>query len=122
MLLPAHNKYHMPLIQKLKDPLTAGIGVLSATYLISLAKILHDRKKRHGSWKETLLGYTDKEDVLPTAIASAATLGTGALGYLKDKRDHIGTKNERIALGLLGAIPGTVLGIQALKANLAKNE
>ena len=112
----------MPLIQKLKDPLTASIGLLGATGLITLAKVLHDRKKRHGSWKETLLGDTDKEDVLPTAIASAATLGTGALGYLKDRRDHIGTKNERIVGGLLGAVPGIALGIQALKANLAKNE
>ena len=112
----------MTIIQKLKDPLNAGIGILGATGLAALAKLLHDRKKRHDSWKETLLGNTDKEDALTTAIASAATLGTNALSYLKDKRDHLGTKNERIAYGLLGAVPGIALGIQAIKAHLSKNE
>ena len=79
-------------------------------------------KKRHDSWKETLLGNTDKEDALTTAIASTTTLGTNALSYLKDKRAHLGTKKERIAYGLLGAIPGIALGIQAIKAHLSKNE
>lgn len=37
---------NMPLIQKLKDPLTAGVGILGATELIALAKVLHDRKKK----------------------------------------------------------------------------
>lgn len=79
-------------------------------------------EKKHDSWEETLLGNTDKEDALTTAIASAAALGTNALNYLKDKRDHLGTKNERIAYGLLGSVPGIALGIQAIKSNLSKNE
>lgn len=35
----------MTIIQKLKDPLNAGIGILGATGLAALAKLLHDRKK-----------------------------------------------------------------------------